>query len=97
MKKSNRTISIFLCIIMLLTSLPAISISAEESSVVAIATDLYYVYASGSKLDVSLESDDDGEYLRFSAAPGTYDNNGLVVNVSHHDVVALDYPYIKVG
>ncbi|MBQ7821576.1 MAG: S-layer homology domain-containing protein [Clostridia bacterium] len=97
MKKFTRALSLLLCFIMIFSSVPAMSISAEEEDhKVIVASDLFYAHASGSKLTVSLESDDDSDYVHFVADPGTYDNNGLVVTVTHEEITALDYPYIVV-
>ena len=98
MKQYTRIISFLLCFIMLMSMIPAVTVSAAEAdSKIVTATDLFYAYASGSTLTTSIEEDESGKYVHFVAAPGEYGNNDLIVSFAHHQIVALDYPYIVVG
>ena len=98
MKKHIHALSIMLAVVMLISAIPAFTVSADEavSSKILPASDLFYYYASANNLDTTLV-ESDGGYVHYVAAPGTYGNNNIMFTVGYGELAALDYPYVVVG
>ncbi|MBQ7821572.1 MAG: S-layer homology domain-containing protein [Clostridia bacterium] len=98
MMKHYRVLSILLALLMLPISVPAISVSADNSasSKVVTALDLYHINATANDLQTTLV-EEDGGYIHYVASPGTYGNNNILVRVSYDSLASSDYPYVVIG
>lgn len=91
----KRIFSIVLCTLMLLSALPLVSVSAEESEKVYDPFGENAAYLKTISLHCTPKQDEDGSYMNMVVKPGTYTNNQLVVYIEDPNVCLYDYPYIK--
>ncbi|MBQ7821574.1 MAG: S-layer homology domain-containing protein [Clostridia bacterium] len=97
MKMNLRILSLFLGLIMVLSGIPSMSVSADEKSYkIVTAHDLYYAYGTATTLASSLEKTDGG-YIHCIASPGSYGDNDLKYSFFHPSVILHDMPYVAVG
>ena len=95
MKK--RIFALILSMIMLFTSVPVITASADESDSMI----FYDPFGDGAdcfktnSISSTPVTDASGSYIHLVAKPGTYNNNQLVFTVQDPNIAILEYPYLK--